>query len=225
MADADDHDGGDDQRQRRHQRILRDHHPAQADHGQKVARQRGDQQVERAARRLRDEGLRRDEARWNGGRCNRRGPSPASCRRCGVCTFGDDVVGDARQHHRLGIGGKALDRVDRHDRAADDPDGGELLGDENLVDDVLHDPRRHRRGRRDHERHRRGEDVALPVLGALIAQQPPNQAQVRPAAKPSPERKESGEPEFWHLTARSVVRDQDLLAIITGERRRHGDRG
>ena len=61
LADADDDGGGDDQRQGGHQRVLGDHHPGQADQRQHVARQHGDEQVERVARRMRDERLAGDE--------------------------------------------------------------------------------------------------------------------------------------------------------------------
>ena len=81
---------------------------------------------------------------------------------------GDDAVGDPRQHDLLAIGREALDRVDRHDRRGDFPDGLQASADEDLVDDLADDPGGEGGGRGDQRHHREGEGVALPVLGALI---------------------------------------------------------
>ena len=223
LADADDDARRDDQRQRRHQRVLRDHHPGEADQGQHVARQRGDEQVERAARRLRDEGLAGDElgrmAHVVEGEAHRQHLVEDA-----ALHVGDDIVGDARQHHRLAIGGEALERVDRHDRAADDPDRRELLADEDLVDHVAHDPRRHRGRRRDHDRHAGGEGVALPVLGALVAQQPRDEAHIGRTEEAAQPGQEADLWRFRHLSRTLVVGAARSPAAVFARRPREPDR-
>ena len=143
---------------------------AQADGGQHVATDRRDQQVERAAGRLGDEGLAGDEF---GGVAR---VVEADVHRQHLVEnarldFGDDVIGDFRQHHLLAIGGETLGGIDRHDRAADRPHGLDAAVDEDPVDDVLHDPRRQGRGGGDHPHHGESDGIALGVFAALVAQQ------------------------------------------------------
>ena len=84
---------------------------------------------------------------------------------------GDDTVGHSRQHHLLAVGRQALDRVNGHDRCGDLPNRLEIAADEDLVDNLADDPGRERRGHRDQPHHRKGEEIALPVLGALIREE------------------------------------------------------
>ena len=64
----------------------------------------------------------------------------------------------------LSVGRKALDRVNDDDRRRDFPDRREVAADEDLVDDLADDPGGKRGRERDQAHHRKGEDIALPVL-------------------------------------------------------------
>ena len=156
----------------RKQRVLRHHHDHQPDDGQRVARERGDQQVEDAARRLGDEALPGDEF-------GRMGAAvvadlhPEHLVEDALLDVGDDPVRHPRQHHLLAVGRRALDRVDRDDRRRDLPHRVHVPADEDLVDDPADDPGRQRRSDRDQGHHPEGEQVALPVLGALVEEEPP----------------------------------------------------
>ena len=174
-SDADDGQGHDQHGERRPAADPAEHGEAQADGGQDVAAERRDQHVERAAGRLGDEGLAGDEF---GGMAR---VVEADVHRQHLVEdarldFGDDVVGDFRQHHLLAIGGEALGDVDRNDRAADRPHRLDAAVDEDPVDDVLHDPRRQGRGGGDDAHHGEGDDIALGVFTALVAQQALDQA-------------------------------------------------
>ena len=85
---------------------------------------------------------------------------------------GDDGVADPRHDDLLAVGGHALDRIDDHDRGRDLRQRGQVAADEDLIDDPPDDPRRQRRRGRDHAHHREGEEIALPVLEALIEKEP-----------------------------------------------------
>ena len=87
----------------------------------------------------------------------------------------NNAVCDHRQGHLLAVGRQPLDRVDGYDRRGDLPDRLEVAADEDLVDDPADDPGRERGGHGDQGHHRKGEGVALPVLGALIQQEPAQQ--------------------------------------------------
>ena len=159
------------QGEQRKQGILRHHHDDEADNRQGVAREGGDEKVEGAACRLRDECLPRDEL-------GRMGAAvitdfhPQHLVEDALLDVGDNIVGDPRQDHLLTVGRQPLDSVDGNDRRRDLPDCLEVSADENLVDDPADDPGRERRGDGDQGHHREGEGVALPVLGALIQQEP-----------------------------------------------------
>ena len=132
-----------------------------------VAGERGDEEVEDVARRLGDERLAGDEF----GRMRAAVIAdlhPQHLVEDALLDVGDDAVADPRQDDLLAIGRKALDRVNGHDRRRDFPHGLEVAADEDLVDDLADDPRRQRGGEGDQAHHREGEDIALPVLGALI---------------------------------------------------------
>ena len=72
----------------------------------------------------------------------------------------------------IAVGRQALDGVDDDDRQRDAPNGGDVLVDENVVDDAADDPRRQRRGQRDDAEHGERQRIALPMLEALVGQQP-----------------------------------------------------
>ena len=85
---------------------------------------------------------------------------------------GDDRVADPRHDDLLAIGRKTLDRIDYDDRRRDFPHRGQVAADEDLIDDPPDDPRRQRRRERDHAHHRECEQIALPMLDALVEQEP-----------------------------------------------------
>ena len=156
----------------RKQGVLRHHHDHQTHDGQGVARQRGDEEIEDGARRLGDESLSGDEF----GRVRAAVIAdlhPEHLVEDALLNVGDDAVRDPRQHHLLAVGRRSLDRIDRHDRRRDLPDGLQVPADEDLVDDLADDPGGERRGEGDQAHHREGKDVALPVLGALVEKKPP----------------------------------------------------
>ena len=115
------------QREERQQGILRHHHDDEADNRQGVAREGRDEEVENAARRLRDESLPRDEF-------GRMGAAvvadlhPQHLVEDALLDIGDNIVGDPRQDHLLAVGRQSLDRVDGHDRRGDLPDRLEVVG-------------------------------------------------------------------------------------------------
>ena len=149
--------GNEHQRQEREQRVLRHHHDDEPDDRQRVARERRDEEVEHAARRLGDEGLAGDEF-------GRMRPAvvadlhPQHLVEDAPLDVGDDAVADPRQDDLLAVGRKALDRVDDHDRRRDLPDRLQIAADEDLVDDPADDPRRQRGGQRDQAHHREREE-------------------------------------------------------------------
>ena len=179
LAHADGGQRHEHQRQQRQQRVLRHHHDDEADDRQRVAGERGDEKVEHAARRLGDERLAGDEF-------GRMRPAviadlhPQHLVEDAPLDVGDDAVADLRQDDLLPVGREALDRVDGDDRRGDLPDRLEITADEDLVDDLADDPGRKRGRQRDEAHHRKGESVALPVLEALVGQQP-TQNRVRAA--------------------------------------------
>ena len=171
LAHADRRERNEHQRQQRQQRILRHHHDDEPDDGQRVAGKRGDDEVENAARRLGDEGLAGDEL----GRMRSAVIADLHSEHLvedAPLHVRDDVVADPRHDDLLAVGRKALDRVNRHDRRRDFPDRAQVATDEDLVDDPADDPCRQRRRERDQAHHREGEEIALPMLEALIGQEP-----------------------------------------------------
>jgi hypothetical protein len=159
----------------REQGIAQDHDDDQTDEGQQVAPARRDDEVERGARRLADERLAGDE--FGRMALGVRGDlHPQHLVEDALLDVGDDGVGDSRQRHLIAVGRQALDGVDDDDRQGDAPDGGDVLVDEDVVDDAADDPRRQRRGQRDDAEHRERQRVALPMLEALVGQQPLEQA-------------------------------------------------
>ena len=159
------------QRQERQQGILRHHDDDEPDDRQRVARKCGDEKVEHAARRLGDEGLTGDEY----GRMRLAVIAdlhPQHLVEHAPLDVGDNAVADPRHDDLLSVGRQALDRVDDHDRDRDLPHRLEIAADEDLVDDLADDPGGHRGRQRDQAHHRNPEGVALPVLGALVGQQP-----------------------------------------------------
>ena len=155
----------------RQQRVLRHHDNNEPDDGQGVAGQRGDEEVEHVARRLGDERLAGDEF----GRMLATVVSdlhPQHLVEDAPLDVGDDAVADPRQDDLLPVGREALDRVNDHDRPGDFPHRRETAADEHLIDDLADDPGRQRGGERNQAHHRKGEGVALPVLEALIGQEP-----------------------------------------------------
>ena len=171
LAHADRRERHEHKRESRKQGVLRHHHDHQPDDGQDIARQRGDEKIEDAAGRLGDEALSGNEFRGVGAAVVT-DLHPQHLVEDALLNAGDDAVGDPRQHHLLAVGRSALDRVDRHDRRGDLPDGVQVSPDEDLVDDLADDPGGQRRGDGDQAHHREGEEVALPVLGSLVEKQP-----------------------------------------------------
>ena len=131
----------------------------------------GDQEVESAACRLGDERLPGDEF-GRMGLAVVANLHPEHLVEDALLDVRHDRVCDSRQHHLLAIGRKALDGVDRDNRGRDFPDGRQLLGHEDLVDDPTDDPSGRRRRGRNQAHHREREDVPLPVLRALVQKQP-----------------------------------------------------
>ena len=171
LAHPDRGEGHEHQGERREQGVLRHHHDHEPDDGQRVARQRRDEEVEDAARRLGDEALPGDEF-GRVGAAVVADLHPEHLVEDAGLNVGDDPVGDPRQHHLLAVGRGALDRVDHHDRRGDLPDGLQVPADEDLVDDPADDPGGERRGDGDQAHHREGEGIAFPVPGALVEQEP-----------------------------------------------------
>ena len=142
---------------------CRHHHDDQPDDGQRIARKSGDEDVEHAARRLRDERLAGDEFR---------GMRPAVIADLHPqhlvedlpLDVGDDGVADPRHDNLLAVGGHALDRIDDHDRGRDLRQRRQVAADKDLIDDPPDDPGRERSRGRDHAHHREGEEIPFPVL-------------------------------------------------------------
>ncbi len=159
------------QRQERKQRILRHHDDDEPDDRQCVARKCGDQKVEHGARRLGDEGLTGDEH----GRMRLAVIAhlhPQHLVEHALLDVGDNTVADLRHHNLLSVGRKALHCVNDDNRRRDFPHRRKAAADENLVDDLADNPGGKRGRKRDEGHHRKREGVALPVLEALVGQQP-----------------------------------------------------
>ena len=174
FARADHRDRHEDQRQRGHQGILDDHDAHQADEGQRVARQGGDHHIQGVGGGLGDEGLPRDEIRGvpraevpHGHGQHLVEHAPLNIRHNGV--------GDPGKGHLLAIGREALQQADEDEEGGDLPQGGHILGDEHLVDDIFHHPGGGG-GRGRHGGHaQEGESVATPMPRSLFAQQTTDQ--------------------------------------------------
>ena len=86
-----------------------------------------------------------------------------------------DRVADMGQNGRLPIGCQPLGDEDHDDRARDQPDLIEILGDKDAVDNVLHDPCAQCRRSGNHRHQNKGEDIALVIDMKIFRQEPVNE--------------------------------------------------
>ncbi len=158
-GDAEDRRRHDQKRESAHGRVLSDHHPHEPDDRQNVATDANDQHFQNAAGGLR--------IVLNAG-CQFAGRGAVEV---GQVLFGDalkhaplttghDRIADPAEDHHLTVGRRAFDREDHHDHAGDHIDHELVAVDEDLVDDVLHDPGACRRGCGDQRHAQEGKDVA-----------------------------------------------------------------
>ena len=170
LAHAHDRHGHDQEGDRSQRRILLEHGEGQAERGQRVAAERGDQNVERIAGRLRNEGLAGQEFGGMAGVVEADVHRQHLVEDLGLAVR-DDVVGNPRQGHLLAVGGEALGDIDRGDRAADLPHRHDVAIEENTIDDEFHHIGGEGGGRRGDPHHHESQHIAPGMLAPLIAQQ------------------------------------------------------